>query len=364
VFPQQAHDLAKEIAAFATSNTGIILLGVADDGTLIGLEGMEDGKQRDQLLKRLEGICNGSIRPAVTPTAAWAVESQKIVLVVVVPKGSEPLYYTNSRPYLRHISSSRPAEPHEVIDLVRRHIAVLATSAEPANSQDSALYNDLANVLIGILLWTEIDSDERWVNPWLREWMAESQYAARTLRDLASVDTAIQLGVHARMLELATALQDIADFTVTLGSGHELIRLNERVQTLAKALKEDTVDKLLPDAGMLTEAKRILTRTLRKLTELSGRAEQAVFSGSVEQVQAECGEIGTQLMRLSFYNLDALKADFSKRVRAIGSKLRLLGIERIYMDGGDSLRKIVEGVRACQRALQELIADFSDNAAP
>ncbi len=35
-FPKQATDLAKEIAAFATSNQGTILLGVSDSGDLVG----------------------------------------------------------------------------------------------------------------------------------------------------------------------------------------------------------------------------------------------------------------------------------------------------------------------------------------
>ncbi|AXB80068.1 helix-turn-helix domain-containing protein [Novosphingobium sp. P6W] len=36
-FPKHAGDLAKEIAAFATSNAGMILLGVEDSGEIIGI---------------------------------------------------------------------------------------------------------------------------------------------------------------------------------------------------------------------------------------------------------------------------------------------------------------------------------------
>lgn len=42
VFPQQARDLGKEIAAFATSNAGVILLGVSDEGDLVGLNEISD----------------------------------------------------------------------------------------------------------------------------------------------------------------------------------------------------------------------------------------------------------------------------------------------------------------------------------
>jgi ATP-dependent DNA helicase RecG len=74
-FPQQVSDLAKEIAAFATSNTGTILLGVENNGDLIGLEGLEDPTSRDTLLRRLEGICCGAIKPAVIPRVSWAIET-------------------------------------------------------------------------------------------------------------------------------------------------------------------------------------------------------------------------------------------------------------------------------------------------
>ena len=36
-FPDQARELGKEIAAFSTSNDGIILIGVGDDGDIVGV---------------------------------------------------------------------------------------------------------------------------------------------------------------------------------------------------------------------------------------------------------------------------------------------------------------------------------------
>jgi predicted HTH transcriptional regulator len=58
-FPANTRDLAREIAAFATSNTGTILIGVADSGDLVGVEGAESLEARDSLLRRIEGICRG-----------------------------------------------------------------------------------------------------------------------------------------------------------------------------------------------------------------------------------------------------------------------------------------------------------------
>jgi len=54
-FPKNARDLGKEIAAFATSNTGTIIIGVSDFGELVGLPSCHSLEERDQILQRLGG---------------------------------------------------------------------------------------------------------------------------------------------------------------------------------------------------------------------------------------------------------------------------------------------------------------------
>lgn len=44
----------------------------------------------------------------------------QVVLAIDVPKGPEPVYYAGNVPYVRHLTSARPAEPHEVANLIRR----------------------------------------------------------------------------------------------------------------------------------------------------------------------------------------------------------------------------------------------------
>src|SRR3990172_1448125 len=65
-FPTNARDLGKEIAAFASSNTGTILIGVADSGDLIGLPECKSPEGRDQVIRRLEGISKGTVKPSIT----------------------------------------------------------------------------------------------------------------------------------------------------------------------------------------------------------------------------------------------------------------------------------------------------------
>src|SRR5438067_1234069 len=49
-FPRQADDIAKEMAAFANSGGGVLLMGVADDGALPGI------LEPDKLVLRLAGL--------------------------------------------------------------------------------------------------------------------------------------------------------------------------------------------------------------------------------------------------------------------------------------------------------------------
>ncbi len=106
--PKQVRDLAKEIAAFASSSGGRLLLGVADDGSIPGVENAHDPAVRDDLGRRIVGVCQ-IIDPPVRPQIGWTSANGLGVLVITVEKGSEPLYYVDSRAYIRHGTVYRPA---------------------------------------------------------------------------------------------------------------------------------------------------------------------------------------------------------------------------------------------------------------
>ena len=113
-------ELAREIAAFATSGGGRILIGVDDSGNLQGLPNLNEPGGRDLLLRRIEGISHGTVKPPVTPIVRFATESEKAICIIDVPEGTQPLYYVHNIPYLRHLTQSRPAHPEEVIAKVRQ----------------------------------------------------------------------------------------------------------------------------------------------------------------------------------------------------------------------------------------------------
>jgi len=132
--PAQSRDLAKEVAAFATSNDGVILLGVANDGGVVGLPSAATLSEQDGWIRRIEGVC-ASVKPLVTPKVKFADLDGKWVLVVSVSRGLAPFYSANNVPYLRHLTSSRPAEPSEVVDLVLSRSGVAAEASSNAVGQ-------------------------------------------------------------------------------------------------------------------------------------------------------------------------------------------------------------------------------------
>tara|TARA_R110002073_G_scaffold75697_2_gene184571 strand:- start:4987 stop:5532 length:546 start_codon:yes stop_codon:yes gene_type:complete len=118
-FPEQGHRLAKEIAGLATKGGGRIFIGIDDNGALVGLSA-SNADERDDLAERAHSIAL-SVKPQVTVEILFAVENDLTVLVIVIPKQIEPVFYYEGRPYLRDQRRARRAEPHEVKEAVWLH---------------------------------------------------------------------------------------------------------------------------------------------------------------------------------------------------------------------------------------------------
>ena len=121
-FPDQAHKLAQELAALGTSGGGILYIGINDNGDLVGIDA-QDGDSRDELFERAQGIIS-TLRPDLRAEILFAIENDKTVLAINIPPQDEPVFYCQSRPYIRDGRRSRPATPDEVKELVgQRHFA-------------------------------------------------------------------------------------------------------------------------------------------------------------------------------------------------------------------------------------------------
>ncbi len=85
--------LAAEICAFSNSNGGNILVGVSDDGEIIGLS-IEDIKKLNQWVSN---ACSQKIDPQVSVTTQNIKYMDKIVMVINVPIGTNKPYMANGK---------------------------------------------------------------------------------------------------------------------------------------------------------------------------------------------------------------------------------------------------------------------------
>jgi ATP-dependent DNA helicase RecG len=79
-----ADSLAAELAALANGSGGQILIGVADDGQLVGLTPQDIGR----LNQLLSNAASQHVRPPLNPTSQNIQTDQGLVLVVMLRRAS------------------------------------------------------------------------------------------------------------------------------------------------------------------------------------------------------------------------------------------------------------------------------------
>ncbi|WP_287600413.1 RNA-binding domain-containing protein [Thiothrix sp.] len=109
--PLRPEALAREMVAFANSAGGTILLGVADDGIVLGIDGSE------QLEEWVMNIARTAVIPALTVTYETVAINATRVAVVGVPKGSDKPYQTGDKYLMRVGSTNRVATQAELMRL-------------------------------------------------------------------------------------------------------------------------------------------------------------------------------------------------------------------------------------------------------
>jgi ATP-dependent DNA helicase RecG len=356
-FPQNVRELGKEIASFASSNQGTILIGVSDIGDLVGLENAKDPAGRDELLRRIEGICSGTIGPSITPIAKFGVEDEKVVMAILVPKGSQPIYYSHYIPYVRHITQSRPAEPHEVIERIRTWIAT-AELKDAGKEPLSKFVSNLAQILIDVLIYTD-EAEDRSINPWLDLWRTQFKYSASELRELSIQNLASEQNISTELKALAEKLDEIANFRMYMGCGPEMDALVKEANKMAQEIKIEKIDTVPISDESISDISKLIVTSFHRLQDLESRMLSMIDQGRIEEVQNEASEIGYILYKISHYNLERINPGLSANIAEVGRRLHLVETMRIYMDGGISLNKIVGEINETGKQLERIAETIS-----
>lgn len=105
-------DLATAIVAFANTDGGRLILGVAQDRQITGVTAP------DQLMQRVDQICYNNIEPTLICFQEKVAVAGQTVLIVRVPKGPERPYRINRGVYyIRTASGRRQASREELLRL-------------------------------------------------------------------------------------------------------------------------------------------------------------------------------------------------------------------------------------------------------
>lgn len=339
-FPVQTTDLAKEIAAFATSNDGLILIGVADNGDLAGLNNAADATARDLLLKRVQGICHGTVKPSITPTTKWAVEEEKVVLAIFVPKGTDPVYYSGNIPYWRHLTESRAAQPHEVIDLVGRFLGVASDAPHPLLQLASSVAGTVCD-----LVELGRTYPKRRINPHFDDLISQWKYAAERLRSGAATDEANDYGWSSELTRLAEEVEEVVNHRRTIGGD----ALSTKIPTVVHSAEELYARRvvLIPcPATLEPSALQRIRELAREYASIASRFDGDHFPRNLTAAQRDCELCGFYILHLVWWGLHRIPQTSLQPLREAASEVHLVSTMRTYVDGGQSQKAVVSQIRA------------------
>lgn len=103
--------LAQELVAFSNARGGVLIIGVDDDGNIIGV----DTKNIQRINQLIGNVINSHITPPIYPLVKIENISDKKIIVVEIDEGSNKPYSTNSGLYLTKAGSDkRKISPQEL----------------------------------------------------------------------------------------------------------------------------------------------------------------------------------------------------------------------------------------------------------
>lgn len=103
--------LAQELVAFSNARGGVLIIGVDDDGNIIGA----DTKNIQRINQLIGNVINSHITPPIYPLVKIENISDKKIIVVEIDEGSNKPYSTNGGLYLTKAGSDkRKISPQEL----------------------------------------------------------------------------------------------------------------------------------------------------------------------------------------------------------------------------------------------------------
>jgi len=331
-FPETARNLAEDIAAFATSNEGIIYLGVTDKGEVLGLnrpKAITEAAWRDSIQKRTQGISE-LVAPRIRVETSFLIIAERQVCEVFVPKGEEPVYYVANVPYLRDLTVSRRADPQEVKELHRKFFQGIPT---PSNVEQQPLF-ELVNQLSDLdLLLSDV---ERRRSDDLRQWRYDIDATAKVLQGLSTEPAAKSLGADNELRELAGALSDLHATRLYIDGGVSwrfMLENCQNVREKADMLLQRTMKRLPFAPPPKAELMQLADSSLRLLEDGWLRAQEYRQPGRVSGFRSEVRRLSFVFARLGNHLRIIGDAEAASLAAQVANLLRSIDTQDIFQPG-------------------------------
>ena len=332
-YPTNASELSKEIAAFATLNAGTIYLGVDKNRNIRGVSTIKDlgeAKGKDSMLDRVSQLTQKTIKPPIRVTIDFIkkVEEKIVVVKINIPKGVEPVYYSDDIPRIRILTSSDRATPDQVKELHRQYFLGQGTF-EGINETQNFLTNTLAQLSDFQILWS--DYENRSVNPDLDQMKYDTGSTGRMLLELSMESNADKLGLSNDLQQLGDFLEEIEHHEFYMDGGKSrrtFCNKGDRALELTNRLLQRVLKRYQLQEGQFDSIKDAIVMNIKELKHCWLRKELYLLAGELSLLKDTLRRLAFNFNR--FGNITPQSENFNFKLRQLAKNLREISSDKYF----------------------------------
>lgn len=362
--PSNIHEIAKEIAAFASINPGTIYLGVSDKKRITGVSsirkhGKKEGK--DSILNRLGGITQKAIKPPIRVVIDFIDYEKDTLVRISVPKGVEPVYYSSDIPYIRILTTSQRATPDQVKELHRQYFL-----GQGIFEQVNETSNFLTNVLFQLsdfqILWS--DHKNRCSSPDMDQLKYDIGDTGRTLIKLSIDPRAHELGLSNDLQELGDLLEEMEHHKFYIDGGRSLKDFwnnGDRALELVDSLLQRVLGECHLQENYIDLAKKAIIKNINELEHCWRKKDQYWRNRGLSILQDILRRLAHNFNRYGYLLSEYEDQSIKQLLKEIAINLRELSSQRYFAsyvgtDPIEMIRDRMDKIMDISRAIQAKIS--------
>ena len=349
------HEKAEAMAGFATANPGRIYIGVGDDRKIVGVDGVDTGSGKDRRLREIARISKNLVNPPIRVKVLFIETENGTVIRIDVPKGEDPVYYVDYRPYTRDLSTTRKLEPSEVENLYRQYFLSSLVSAPQPDETISFLTDSLMQ--LSDIQVISYDYEDHLIRPDVDQMQYDLGATGRRLLELSRKQTARDMGISEGLEELGNKLEDLEIYEFYIGreSVDEFGKKLKECNTLADKFYEQIKKNMPP--SVIPNYSQVVVEAIESFSNEWTKAPRYMERGEIERLREAFRRFGYTFHRLgSIPDADTYN-ELSIELRQVGEKLRNLSSTYKYFIpalGWNPVEKVKEDIEGVLSTLGDV----------